>query len=170
MRGSWAMSAADFGPWTVALVALVALVGALLIHNFSRRPKRLPPTAAGGHADLPELRAAMRAAASRMDLPERLLPAIARPTGADGDFIYRDGSGYVYCSIERGTPLFEHRSADPEDLLYRVFRDRAWTRTYMDLIGQDLSPQEHAARLSKGQEALLAKAQPRWAERFAEGN
>ncbi len=108
-------------------------------------------------------------AARRMDLPERLLPALSLPTSREGDFIYRQGNDYVYASFERGTCMSEHRTHDLDDLLYRVFKDRAWTRTYMDLMRQDLSPEDHAARLAEGQLALLEKAEPRWAARLRAG-
>lgn len=160
----WAASAAGFGPLEVALAALVALVGALIIHNWPGR-KRTPP----GSARLPGVRQAMTEAARRMDLPERLLPALALPASREGDFIYRQGNEYVYASFERGTCMSEHRTHDLDDLLYRVFKDRAWTRNYMDLMGQDLSPEDHAARLAEGQLALLEKADPRWAARLRAG-
>jgi len=160
----WAASAAGFGPLEVALAALVALVGALIIHNWPGRKRTLP-----GSARLPGVRQAMTDAARRMDLPERLLPALALPSSREGDFIYRQGNEYVYASFERGSCLSEHRTTDLDDLLYRVFKDRAWTRTYMDLIGQDLPPEDHAARLTEGQLALLEKADPRWAARLRAG-
>ncbi len=160
MRG-WALNAADAGPLSVLVVALVALVGALLIHNLSRRNQ-----APNGSARLPGVRQTMIAAARRMDLPEHLLPALALPSSREGDFVYRQANQYVYCSFERGTQIFEHRTANVDDLLYRVFKDRAWTRTYVGLIGQDVPQEEHAARLAAGQEALLELADPRWAQRL----
>lgn len=177
MNSGWAASVAGFGPLEVALAALVALVGALVIHNWPGRKRSPPvddriaaPLPATGRSDfdvsLPEVRSAMLAAASRMGLPEHLLPRIAAPSGGEGDFVYRDGADYVYCALERGSPISEHRTTDLDDLLYRVFRDRAWTRTYVGLIGQDLSEKDHAARLAEGQLALLEQADPRWAERL----
>jgi Immunity protein 63 len=171
---AWAASAAGFGPLEIALAALVALVGALLIHNLGRGRGASPslegyntqaPAPAVGTVKLPQVGLAMRAAAALMDLPDHLLPALSLPTGGEGDFVYGEGGGYVYASYERGTALFEHRTADLDDLLYRVLKDRAWTRTYLDLMGQDLSPEDHAARLAAGQIALLARAHPGWAER-----
>lgn len=162
--GGWALNAADAGPLTVVLVALVALVGALIIHAFSRRG-----TMPSGSARLPGVRQAMTDAARRMDLPERLLPALALPSSREGDFIFRQGNEYVYASYERGSCMSEYRTTDLDDLLYRVFKDRAWTRTYMDLMRQDLSPEDHAARLAEGQLALLEKADPRWAARLRAG-
>jgi hypothetical protein len=172
------MSVAGFGPLEVALVALVALVGALVIHNWpGRHRKRMealaqsaspqvanPARASDGELDA--VRSAMLAAAQQMGLPERLLPGFGSPSGGDGDFVYRDGAEYVYCAFERGARLSELRTADIDDLLYRVFRDRAWTRTYTSLIGQDLSEQDHAARLAEGQLALLQRGDPRWAQRL----
>jgi len=157
----WAMNAAGFGPLAMVLAALVALVGALLIHNFSGPD--LTPT---GSARLPGVRRAMEDAARRMDLPERLLPALGLPTSREGDFVFRQGHDYVYACYERGSRISEHRTEDLDDLLYHVFRDRAWTRTYMSLIGQDLSPEDHAAKLAQGQEDLLERAEPRWAARL----
>ena len=171
----WAASAAGFGPLEVALAALVALVGALLIHNLGRGRRGLPvsddrvmPPASApvGETDLPELRAAMHDAARRMDLPERLLPRLALPAGNEGDFVYREAATYVYCALERGTRIAEYRSDALDELLYRVFKDRAWTRTYVGLIGQELSPQEHDTRLRAGQLELLGKADPAWADRL----
>jgi hypothetical protein len=157
----WGLHAMDAGPFTYVLVALAAMVGALLIHTLSRRDEG--PT---GSARLPGVRQAMTEAAQRMDLPEHLLPALGLPSAREGDFVYRRGNEYVYASFERGTRMSEHRTENVDDLLYRVFRDRAWTRSYMALIGQDLTPQDHAARLAEGQLALLEKADPRWAERL----
>jgi hypothetical protein len=177
LNSGWALRAADAGPLTVVLVALAALVLALAIHNWPGRKRRPPvddrtaaPLPVTGRNDLavslPDLHAQMLAAARRMELPEHLLPRIAMPGGGEGDFIYRDGADFVYCSLERGSRISEHRTAEVDELLYRVFKDRAWTRTYVGLIGQDLSPEDHAARLAEGQLALLERADPRWAERL----
>lgn len=177
LNSGWALRAADAGPLTVVLVALAALVLALVIHNWPGR-RRTPvtddrtaaPSQTTARNDLPvslpEVRARMIAAAGRMGLPEHLLPRLAMPGGGDGDFVFRDGADYVYCTHERATRIAEHRTGDLDDLLYRVFRDRAWTRTYLSLIGQELSEEEHAARLAEGQLALLEKADARWAERL----
>jgi hypothetical protein len=177
LNSGWALRAADAGPLTVVLVALVALVGALVIHNWPGRRRRPPvddrtvapsQTAVGKDlsVSLPEVHARMIETARRMELPEHLLPRIATPGGGEGDFVYRDDADYVYCALERGSRISEHRATEVDDLLYRVFKDRAWTRTYVSLIGQDLSEQDHAARLAEGQLALLGKADPRWAERL----
>lgn len=177
MNSGWALRAADAGPLTIVLVALVALVGALVIHNWLGRrrsaavdDRTVAPlqtaTATDISVSLPEVQARMMAAAVRMGLPEHLLPRIAMPGGGEGDFVYRDGADYVYCALERGSRISEHRTAEVDELLYRVFKDRAWTRTYVNLIGQELSEEEHAARLAEGQLALLEQADPRWAERL----
>lgn len=177
MNSGWALRAADAGPLTIVLVALVALVGALVIHNWPGRKRSAvvddrtaAPLPAAARNDLsvslPEVHSRMLAAARCMELPEHLLPRLAMPGGEDGDYVFRDKFDFVYCGFERGTQIFEHCTVDVDDLLYRVFRDRAWTRTYVSLIGQDLSEQDHAARLAEGQLALLEQADPRWAERL----
>lgn len=178
MRSSWAASVAGFGPLEIALAALVALIGALVIHNWPGRHRKrmeaLEKSVSAGQANpvavsdagLEQAGAVIRAAAARMGLPEHLLPRMAAPSGSEGDFVYRDGADFVYCSLERGSRISEHRTTDIDELLYRIFRDRAWTRAYISLIGQDIPEQEHAARLAAGQLALLEKADPRWAERL----
>ena len=119
--------------------------------------------------DLPEVRSAMLNAAARMDIPEHLLPRLAIPGGADGEYILRDGDSYLYCGFERGTQMFEYRTGVLDDLLYRVFRDRSWMQAYTSLIGRQLDPDEHARQLSAVQSALLAKVNPQWADRLLEG-
>lgn len=168
-----ALHAAGVGPLGFVLVALVATVGALAIHFLMRgRSSRVPAEPARAvevrpePIDLPEVREAMLAAAARMGIPERVLPRIASPGGADGEYIDRAGSAYVYSGFERGAKMFEHRTVDLDGLLYLVLRDRAWMQAYLALIGQELAPEEHARRLAEGQEALLARADTRWAERL----
>ncbi|MBM3596205.1 MAG: hypothetical protein FJX31_10645 [Alphaproteobacteria bacterium] len=180
MNSGWALRAADAGPLTVVLVALAPLVLALVVHNWPGRQRSAvvddriaAPSLASGRNDLavslPEVHARMTAAAGRMVLLEHFLPRLAMPGGGDGNFVFRDKFEFVYGGYERGSRIFEHCTVDMDDLLYRVFRDRAWTRTYLSLIGQDLSEQDHAARLAKGQLALLEKADPCWAERLRAG-
>jgi hypothetical protein len=177
LNSGWALRAADAGPHEVVLVALAALVLALVIHNWPGRKRSAvvddriaAPLLAAQRNDLavslPEVQSRMLDAARRMELPEHHLPRLAMPGGEDGDYVFRDKFDFVYCGFERGTRIFEHCTVDVDDLLYRVFRDRAWTRTYIGLIGQGLSPEDHAARLAEGQLALLQRADPRWAERL----
>ncbi len=173
---AWALNSAGFGPVTFVLVALVATIAALLIHNRAGRKSAggqiVSETSSNAETDtndlaaeLPELRARMLEISERMGIPERVLPKIAIPTGADGDFLFRDKFDFVYRSFERGALIAEHSAADPDELFYHVFRDRAWMRAYQGLVGLDLTPDDHAARLAQGQESLLGMADPDWAER-----
>ena len=176
----FALHAAGFGPLTVLLVAVVATAGALLIHaTFGARRGGVSPELGRvamnaddlirADIDLPEVRAAMLDFAARMGIPEPVLPRLAIPGGDDGEYILREGSAYLYCGYERGTQMFEYRTAVLDDLLYWVFRDRSWMQAYTSLIGKQLDSEEHARQLADRQVALLASARPEWAERLQEG-
>jgi hypothetical protein len=173
MNSAWGAVAAGWGQGALIIAALVAVVGALLIHNLGRRggsgvARAQPGRGTAADTGLIALGERMKDAARRMGIPERVLPRIAVPDAREGDFVFREGSDYVYCGFERGTQMFEHRASESDDLLYRVFCDRAWMHVYFGLKGQDLSPQEQTARLAAGQVELLGKADPRWAERAAQ--
>lgn len=123
------------------------------------------PAVAGESGALRQAQAAMREAAARIGIPAHVLPGLSeQPEGA---FIENGpNGGFVYVTTERATRMSEERAADVDELLYLVFRDRAWMQAYTGLTGQDLSPEAHAAQLAEGQLELLRKGDPRWAERL----
>lgn len=155
------MHAAGFGPLAYLGAALAAIVFAFIVHAFSRR--KAP--ARGDRAALRQVVAAMHEVAGRIGIPGHVLPGLSEQ--ADGAFIEAgpDG-GFVYVTTEKASRMSQEHAADADELLYLVFRDRAWMHSYMALMGQDLSPEVHAARLAEGQLDLLGKADPQWAERL----
>lgn len=164
----WALNAADVGPIGAMLVALAALVGALAVHFlFGRgRPAMRPAPRPEEQAfwEDAEVAARLREVAARMGLPERVLPRPCPPASDDGDFVWRDGGQFRYRSLERGAPVADHASASLDDVLYHVFRDRSRMHAYLATIGTDEATRE--ARIVAQQRAMLAAADPAWAERF----
>lgn len=167
----WALNAADVGPLGAVLVALAALVGALTIHFLMRRFKRARETPGTPRYDEnvsvedAGLAATLRDLAGRMGLPERVLPRAYAPNG-DGDFVWRDGDGWRYQSIERGGPVADHTGTQDE-VLFAVFRDRTRMHAYLATIGMDEPARE--AEIVKRQREMLAAGNPVWAERLRAG-
>lgn len=156
----WALGEAGVGPLGVALVALVALVLAFAVHALSRRrPVGNPRPIVD-----PDLAATLAVLATRMDLPDRVLPAAHRPDG-DGTFLWREGGTLHYRAIERGAPIAAREGPPDDAVLYACFHDLAWSAAYRATIGMDeaLRP----AAIAAEQRRLLAAANPAWGERFA---
>lgn len=120
------------------------------------------------HAQLGEL---MYAIADRAGVPRRVLPAIGPIGAGEGEFIDRDKFDYIYIGLERGQPMFDLRTVIADQLMYWVFCDRAWVLASNRLAnarqaGERFPDQEYAGRLSKGQRAILAEIDPKWARQF----
>jgi len=202
MNPGGVLHAAGFGIWTMIAVAVIATVGAMLIHTISQARKGRGATPKQTHnapprreqspvqapapvftprgPDLPdwsapdspmftfaELDARMREFAARGGLPENVLAHVGEPTGRDGENITIEGPNYVFSYWERGGPMHEKRSVIADQILYFALKDRARMRAYMELMGQELSPEEHAARLAEREEGILAAMDPRWARQYA---
>ncbi|OYW44517.1 MAG: hypothetical protein B7Z08_09255 [Sphingomonadales bacterium 32-68-7] len=145
-------------------MALLALAGAFAIHALqSRRRARSGESGPGPLAPTDaEIAGRMRAIAARMGLPERVLPRATQPAG-DGDFVWREGDRFRYQSLERGYPVADHAAASLDEILYLVFRDRAWMHAYLATRGSDEATRE--ARVAERQRAMLAAADPAWGAR-----
>ena len=193
MNSGGALSAAGFGPGTAALVALVALVGALAIHwlrggakvsaarqassDHARTSATVPPLSPRDAA-LPDwsrpddpllsekaLGAVMREYAARAGIPEDVLPKMTRPSGGDGEYLHRDGETYAFSAWERGHVFDEHRDTIADRVLYRVLVARSYMSAYVAGIGADESTR--AKRIAAEQERMLGAIDPRWARQFA---
>ena len=186
MRGSWALGAADFSLGSILIVALIATLGALAIHWLRSGPRRSvedmmridPHAAAPAAAADPSrpdwsqrepvsyeeahLSAMMRDYAARAGIPERVLPKADLPDGADGNFVFRDKFGYVYATWEGGRQTQEYTSAVADQLLFAVFRDRAWMHAYTQSMGDGLAEPDRTRQVEAEQERLLSLIDPRW--------
>lgn len=105
----------------------------------------------------------MRDYAARADFPERVLPKADLPDGGDGNFVFRDKFGYVYATWEGGRQTDEQTSAVADQLLYWVFRDRAWMHSYIETMGADLPEPDRMRKVEGEQERLLGMIDPKWA-------
>ncbi len=169
----WALSAADVGPLGALVAALVALAGALAIHFLRRTPAAVPrsPKAdvqaeASAQPEDSEIAARLRQIAALMRLPERVLPRSCPPCG-DGDFVWREGTGYRYQSVERGVPVVDLSGSSLDEVLFGVFRDRTRMHAYLATIGIDEPGRE--VEIVRQQRAMLAAGDATWAERLQEG-
>lgn len=120
------------------------------------------------HAELGEL---MYAIADRAGVPRRVLPAIGPIAGGEGEAIDRDKFDYIYIGLERGQPMFDLRTVVADQLMYWVFRDRAWALASNRLAnarqaGERFPDHEYAGRLAEEQRAILAEIDPKWARQF----
>jgi hypothetical protein len=170
------------------LIAIPWLVSNLVGMLIGRRLRKAPPAmAAAPYAapppadpDLPDWRrpdasllgepeigARMREIAARAGIPERTLPWLAPPFDREGEFVFRDRFDYVYTAVERGAPLFEHRAAVADELLYMVFRDRAWMVAAGYVADVGAPPEQDPDRIADRQQAILAGIDPRWGRQFA---
>jgi hypothetical protein len=167
-------------PWGVA-----NLIGGLLgqRHRKARGatfapPVEMPQPSADGlpdwrHSDNPSLSLAelgvkMREIAERAGIPARVLPHIG-PIGArDGEYVDRDKFDYIYIGQERGVPMFDHRVVIADQLMYLIFKDRAWMIAAGYVDGANAPPEQDPARIAERQQEILAGIDPRWGAQFAQ--
>lgn len=115
-------------------------------------------------ADISEL---MRGIAARAGIEERWLPEIG-PTADDwGNFIDRDKFDYIYFELERGGVVFDLRTVVADQLMYWVFRDRAYAEASNWLAHNPTTPDRYNRPLADKQQEILAGIDPRWAVQFA---
>ena len=159
------------------------LVGGIL----GRRTRKCPavPTAVAGYVappadpDLPdwshpdsplhsepEIGARMRAIAAQAGIPDRVLPSLTPPFGREGGFAFRDRFDYVYTALERGAPMFEHRTAVVDELLYLIFKDRSWMVAAGYVADAGAPPERDSESIAQRQQAMLAGIDPRWGRQF----
>jgi hypothetical protein len=124
------------------------------------------------HADNPSLSLAelgdrMYAIADRAGIERHGLPHVGPIEGGDGVFLDRDKFDYIFMGIERGQPMFDHRSVVADEILYLVFRDRAWAIGANYLAHNRASPEHYAELLKDKQQEALARIDPRWGRQFA---
>jgi hypothetical protein len=124
------------------------------------------------HADNPSLSLAelgerMYAIADRAGIDRELLPHVGPIEGGEGAFLDRDKFDYIYIALERGQPMFDHRSVIADELLYLVFRDRAYAIGANYLAHNRASPEHYTELLKDKQQEALAGIDPRWGRQFA---
>lgn len=167
-------------PWLAA-----NLVGGTIGRRMRGRPAptspvATPATASPPHPDFPdwrhpdspllaepEIAERMRAIAGRVGIPDHVLPTLAPPFGNEGEFVFRDRFDYIYTAREHGTALFEHAVAAVDQLLYLVFKDKAWMMASGYIGGSGAPIEQDPVRIAEKQRAILAGIDPRWGRQFA---
>lgn len=127
----------------------------------------LPDWAHPDLQDIPTIGTRMHAIADRIGVPATALPALMPPDGSDGDFVFRDKFEYIYLGIDRGQPCFEHVTAVADELLYLIFRDRAYALAANRVAERQVGAEGHVAELLREQQAIIAGIDPRWGSQFA---
>lgn len=172
-------------PWFLSNV-LGGFLGLLLRKS---KPSEAPvvPVATAGPADeglpdwsqadnpslsLAELGEMMYAAADLAGVDHSRLPHVGPIAGGDGEWIDRDKFDYIYIGVERGQPMFDHRTVVADQLLYWVLRDAAFSLAANRLAerrsaGERIPDEEYANRLAIEQAAILGDIDPAWANQFA---
>ncbi len=117
--------------------------------------------------DIPAIGARIHAIADRIGVPATELPALMPPDGSDGDFVFRDKFEYIYLGIDRGQPCFEHITAVADELLYLIFRDRAYALAANRVAERRVGAEGYVAELMREQQAIIAGIDPRWGSQFA---
>jgi hypothetical protein len=166
-------------PWSLA-----NLVGGLTGRGMRRRrmaslpasPTVAPLSDAGlpdwRHYDQPSLTLSqlgelMHAIAQRAGIDERWLPHVGAIAGRDGVFIDRDKFDYIYCELERGGAMFDHRVVVADQLMYLIFKDRAWALATTHMAHNRTTRDRYHRLHAERQQAILAGIDPRWGNQFA---
>lgn len=167
-------------PWLLANV-IGGVIGRLLRPSTvagSPTPPTVPSVASTPHDELPDWRhpdlqdipaigARMHAIADRIGVPGTALPALMPPDGSDGDFVFRDKFEYIYLGIDRGQPCFERVTAVADELLYLIFRDRAYALAANRVAERRVGAEGYVAELVREQQAIIAGIDPQWGSQFA---
>jgi hypothetical protein len=166
-------------PWAIA-----NLVGGLIGKRMRRKdpPLATPAAATRGSADdglpdwsrsdaaslsLADISELMSGIAARAGIAEKELPQFG-PTSAEwGTFIDRDKFDFIYFALDRGGMMFDMRTVVSDQLMYWVFRDRAYAAAANHLAENPTTPDRYARLLADKQQDILAGIDPRWAVQFA---
>lgn len=113
----------------------------------------------------------MYGAAELAGIDPARLPHVGPIAGGEGEFLDRDKFDYIYMGLERGQPMFDHRSVVADELLYRVFVDQAFMLASNRLAekrkaGLRFPDSEYADRLAAEQAAILGDIDPAWERQF----
>lgn len=168
-------------PWLIA-----NLVGGLIGRRMYRNDPPLPagwanvparPRADDGYPDwshgdssslsLADISELMRGIAAKADIEERWLPQVGGSTDDWGTFIDRDKFDFIYFELERGGMVFDLRTVVSDQLMYWVFRDRAYAEASTYLAHNPTTPDRYDRLLADRQQEILAGIDPRWAVQFA---
>lgn len=114
---------------------------------------------------LAQIRAEIERRAKSIGASAKDLPTYGTTEDFARPHIEVDSRGYHYVVVERGTELERMTTGDLDELLYRVFRSVAsdLSRSARRVKGEDSRRQIFRRRVE-----LLAKLDPKWAERCAE--
>lgn len=104
---------------------------------------------------------------AQLGVPEGALPTFTPPDGNDGDFLFREKFEYVYMGIDHGQPCFEHCTGVPDQMLYYIFRHRAYALAGDRMAERGVGADRYADELEEEQQAILAGIDPRWGVQFA---
>ena len=116
---------------------------------------------------LSELRHRIEALALVIDAPTGLLPSFQQPEHNARPDIEIDGDTYHYVIMERGQELERYSTTSLDDLLYRVFRDVAFSMS-SKLARPHQRPGDDCRReMFRQQLMLLDGLKPEWAARCA---
>ena len=116
---------------------------------------------------LTHLRNEVSRLARLIDVPARLLPTYDVSEGNGLPHIEIDGETYHYVHEERGQEFDRFSTTSLDDLLYRVFRDVAWSMSSTLARPHQKPGHDFRREMFKQQLALLDRLNPDWAARCA---
>jgi hypothetical protein len=120
-----------------------------------------------GSSSLADISELMRGIALRAGFEERWLPQVGGSTDDTGTFIDRDKFDFIYFELERGGMMFELRTVVADQLMYWVFRDRAYAKAATYMAHNPTTPARYDRSLADKQQEIIAGIDPRWAVQFA---
>jgi hypothetical protein len=125
-----------------------------------------PPTE-GPTDTFTALRSRVLPLARRIDVPAHLLPTYQRSEGNGLPHLEISGETYHYVHSERGQEYERFSTTSEDELLYRIFRDVAFSMSSKLAHPYQRPGQDFRREMFKQQLMLLGRLNPAWATRCA---
>ena len=114
-----------------------------------------------------EIKTEVERLAALIGASENYLPTYGHSEDGARPHLEIDARGYHYVVVERGQELERLTTNDPDELLFNVFANVAFSLACRYELTHRIEGQDFRRVLFRQQVALLARISPRWGEREA---